>query len=165
MSSPPTIFELCQGFAASSPFWQTYTSEETWLPLILPTIFWTSMWAHRRFIVKKSFAKFNNLHDFHHIVAMVMGLTSMYVNDNTLFNERIVILWSSGYFVMDALDCILLKDYIYIFHGVLSLVFGILNYNVPLLRELRMNSKAVMMEISSIPLHRAQQTKDPIVGK
>jgi hypothetical protein len=154
---------ILKDFASTSPLWQTYTSEEAWLPLILPFAFWTSIWIHRTYICQQSFAKFYNLHGFHHIVAITMGLTSMYVNDDSIFNERIVILWSSGYFFIDILDCLVItKDYPFLFHGIMCFVLGLLNYNVPLLRTLRMNSKATLIETSTFVLHEAKRTKDPL---
>jgi hypothetical protein len=154
--------QLLQHLASTSPFWQNYTSDETWLPLLLPCILWTSAWIHRTFVVKQSYANYYEIHGFHHVVAILMGLTSMYVNDDTLFNERIVILWSLGYFVVDIVDCVLEREYTFLFHGIISFICGLLNYNLPLMRGLRMNSKAALMETSSIVLHQAQKTKDQL---
>jgi hypothetical protein len=68
----------------------------------------------------------------------VLGLMSMYYNDDSVFNERIPILWSIGYFVVDLVDCGLRGDVTYSLHALFCLVLGLSNYTTPVCRELRM---------------------------
>jgi hypothetical protein len=62
----------------------------------------------------------------------------MYYNDDSVFNERIPILWSIGYFVVDLVDCGLRGDVTYSLHALFCLVLGVANYTTPVLRELRL---------------------------
>jgi hypothetical protein len=50
---------------------------------------------------------------------------------------------------------------LYIAHGAVCLLLGLCNYNVPLLRTLRMNSKASYIESSSIILYQVKQHRKP----
>ena len=103
------------------------------------------------------------IHRFHHIAAMGLSIFSMYFDDDAVFSERIVILWSIPYFCVDIFDLILIKDYIYVLHHAMVLTLGFFNYNNPLLYEMRMNSRAVWLELSTILLHIVQNSKDPIL--
>jgi hypothetical protein len=62
----------------------------------------------------------------------------MYYNDDSVFNERIPILWSIGYFIVDLVDCGLRGDATYSLHALFCLVLGVSNYTTPVCRELRM---------------------------
>ena len=91
-----------------------------------------------------------------------MGVVVLYVDDDTIFNERIPILWSIGYFVVDILERGIAKDWTYLTHGVFCLVLGIFNYTTPVCRELHMNSKAVLLECSNPLMHLARKTRNPL---
>jgi hypothetical protein len=78
------------------------------------------------------------IHNLHNGGAIALGLMSMYYNDDSVFNERIPILWSIGYFVVDLVDCGLRGDVTYSLHALFCLVLGLSNYTTPVCRELRM---------------------------
>ena len=91
-----------------------------------------------------------------------MGLAVLYLDDDTVFNERIPILWSIGYYFVDIVDRVWEWDPVYIAHGTFCFVLGILNYSVPICRELHMNSKAVLLECSNPLMHLARTTRNPL---
>jgi hypothetical protein len=84
----------------------------------------------------------------------------MYYKDNSIFNERIVILWSIPYFLIDIWECLSMQHLTYTLHGLICLMLGLCNYNIPLLRGLRMNSKATLLESSSIILYQVKQHRN-----
>jgi hypothetical protein len=47
--------------------------------------------------------------------------------------------------------------------GIISLGLGLCSYNISLLRELQMSSKAAMMESSSIVVYQVKQNRDPVL--
>jgi hypothetical protein len=147
---------------AIESFWKTYNSDDSWLPLFLPSSLWFSCWLYCR-SQGRDYSRWYNLHSLHHLGAISMGLLSMYLNDDSKFNERIVILWSMPYFMLDILDCTLMGHFTYVLHGIICLGLGLCNYNIPLLRELRMNSKASMIESSTVLLHQVKQNRDPVL--
>lgn len=102
------------------------------------------------------------LHNFHNVGCILLGITSILINDDTIFNERVVILWSIGYFGVDILDCALRKDGVYLLHGAFCFLLGLVNYTTPLCRQLRTNSKATLCEISNPIMHLAKKTRNPI---
>lgn len=142
--------------------WQVYNSEESWLPFYLPLALWSACWLYSHYH-KFDYSKWSMLHNFHHIGAISQGLMSMYYNDDTLYNERITILWSIPYFIVDLFECVYQKHFTYTFHGIVCLLLGIGNYNIPLHRELRMNSKATLIEASSLLLYKTKESRDPVL--
>ena len=135
------------------------TSEDGILPLVIPSIMWFGCWAYYKY-QGHDFARWYKLHTFHHIGAIVCGSISIFVDDDSIFNERIGILWSMPYFVVDILDCTLMGHFTYIAHGAICFGLGLCNYNIPLLRQLRMNSKASYIESSSIILYQVKQRRN-----
>jgi hypothetical protein len=73
----------------------------------------------------QSFIRWYTLHNLHNGGAIALGLVSMYYNDDRVFNERIPILWSIGYFVVDLVDCGLRGDVTYSLHAAMCLVLGV----------------------------------------
>jgi hypothetical protein len=78
-------------------------------------------------------------------------------------NERVPILWSLGYFVVDIWDSLVRRDWPYLFHGVACGVLGVANYRTPILYQLKMNSKAAYCELSSPLMHWAKLTRHPVI--
>jgi hypothetical protein len=150
----PSIFE--------SSFWKYhYTSNDAILPFLFPCLLWTTCWIYARIIRKMDFAKWYNLHTLHHVGAITQASLSLYFQNDTIFHERIPILWSMSYFVVDIVDCLYVGHLLYIAHGVVCLCLGVANYNIPLLGSLRMNSKATYIETSSILLYQVKQYRKP----
>lgn len=86
----------------------------------------------------------------------------MFINDDDRFNERIPILWSIAYFLVDLFDCVWRLDRDYTIHAVFCLILGYFNYATPTLRRLRMNSKATLCETSNPFMHVAKHTRKPV---
>jgi hypothetical protein len=142
--------------------WQAYNNGEdsNWLPFLVPLAFWTSflLYAKRKSI---KYARWAPIHLIHHVGAMSQASLSLYFDDDSIFNERITILWSLSYFVVDVVDCLIEMHLTYSIHGVVCMLLGLYNYITPLHRELRMNSKAAYIEASSLLLDTAKRTRNP----
>lgn len=142
-------------------FWfDVYNTDDSVWPFVVPAAIWMTCWLYY-WRAGKEFAKWYELHTFHHVGAILFGSLSLFFNDNSVFNERIGILWSMPYFMIDILDCGLKGHLTYIAHGAICLGLGLCNYNIPLLRELRMNSKASYIESSSILLYQCKKYRNP----
>lgn len=162
MDAIPTPDEKPTPALFQSSFWKDYyTSDSAILPFLLPFFLWTSCWIYARLFDKKDFAKWYMIHTLHHVGAISQASISLYYQNDTLFHERIPILWSMSYFVIDIVDCLYMGHILYIAHGVVCLALGLANYNIPLLRQLRMNSKATYIETSSILLYQVKQHRKP----
>lgn len=163
-------------------FWRTYNSEESFLPLYLPLVIWVSSLAYSKYrgfsyhrwydglllclcVVSDTRTSFlislchlstlfrHLLHDFHHLSAILLGSISLYYNDDTIFNERTAILFSSSYFIVELLYYVYRRDGVYSLHSVFCLLLGYANYTTPLCRVLRMNSRAAYCLLSNPFLH------------
>lgn len=120
----------------SELLWETFNSDDTLLPLYLPCIIWVSAFAYSRYH-GADFSKWVLVHNTHNVGAMLLGSLSL----KEWINERIPIGFSLGYFTIDCIDCLLRHDYVYLMHGASCLGMGCACYNVPLMINLRMNSK------------------------
>lgn len=143
--------------------WTAYNAEDSGLPFGISMLFWTSIWIYYRWLTQRDFARFYAIHTFHHIAAIVLACCSLHYQDNSIFHERIGIFFSMPYFIIDILDCLHQGHFLYIFHGAICLGLGLCNYRVPLLMQLRMNSKAVFIETSSILLYQVKQYRHPVL--
>ena len=140
-------------------FWYDYYNTETsWLPLLLPFCGWCGLWVYAT-VHGKAYGKWWQIQLIHHVGAILGGSLSLYYDDDTLFNERNSILWSTAYFLVDLLDCLLTGHLAYIVHAVCCLLLGYGNYTLPLLRSLRMNSQATYIELSGLLLPYVKQYK------
>jgi TLC domain len=147
--------------SALSSAWALFNDESSFLPLYASLALFTSSYAisrYRRF----PFHKWMALHNTHNAGAVLLGSVSLFLQDDTRFSERIPIFWSLGYFAVDLCDCLLRLDVQYSFHAVACLALGVANYASPVLRQLRMNSKAAMCELSTPVLHVAKTTRRPV---
>jgi hypothetical protein len=145
-----------------SGFWNEYNTPDSISCFLLPFLFWFTCW----FYCKRNnfdYARWDSLHRVHHAFGIFQALLSLYLNDDAIFNERITILWSIPYFLIDIIDCIWERHFTYAIHAFLCLSLGITNYSRPLFRELRMNSKANFIETSTFVLHKAKQNRNPVV--
>ena len=141
-------------------FWETFNSEESFLPFFLPLMAWLTMY----FVGRSKGLLFHEwlfMQNLHNIGCIVLSAISLYFNDDSIFNERITILFSLSYFVLDFVDCLIRLDYAYTAHAFFCLTLGVGNYITPICRILRTNSKASMVEISSPFLHMAKTTRKP----
>ncbi len=143
---------------SSSSFWHSYNAPDTWLPLFLPLTIWSSTFVYSK-IKKFSFHRWYTIHNLHNFGAMLLGLCSIYYHNDAIFNERIPILWSIGYFIVDLVDCILRADVTYSLHAMFCLLLGLVNYATPICWQLRMNSKASFCELSNPFMHLCKKTR------
>ena len=93
-----------------------------------------------------------------------MGGLSLYYDDDSIFSERVVVLFSLSYFSVDILDCLQRDDLSYFIHGLLSLGLSLVNYTTPLCRQIRTNSRAAMCQLSSPLMHNAKVTHSHLMG-
>ena len=110
----------------------------------------------------------HNIHNGGAILLATLSLLSTTPDESNYYylihvEERIPILWSLGYFVVDIWDALVRRDWPYLFHGVACLVLGVANYHTPILYQLKMNSKATYCELSSPLMHWAKLTRNPVI--
>ena len=154
------MLSLSQG---ASSFWKVFCTQDSFLPFVLSFVFWATCWIYYRWILRSDYSKWYKIHTLHHVVAITLGSLSLYFHDDAVFNERIGIFWSMPYFIVDIVDCLYMGHSTYILHGAICLGLGLCNYHVPLLFRLRMNSKAVFIESSSILLYQVKQNRNPVL--
>ena len=118
-----------------------YNVETNWYAFWLPFTFFLGCWLYAR-KTKKDFGRWAELHAVHNVGAIILGSISLYYKDDSIFNERVGQLFSMAYFIIETIDQLVQGHILYILHGVIALLLGLANYNIPLLRALRMNSKA-----------------------
>ena len=162
---------------AAKTFWyEHYNAETSWWPLWFSATLWSGLWLYAKFASKSNnnnnngesggggggidFSRWYAVHALHHAGAILLGSLSLHIDDDSVFNERICILWSLPYFFIDIVDSVLMGHALYTAHGVVCFGLGLANYNLPLLRSLRMNSKASYIETSSIILYQAKQRRE-----
>mmetsp|Transcript_623 Transcript_623/g.1480 ORF Transcript_623/g.1480 Transcript_623/m.1480 type:complete len:229 (-) Transcript_623:581-1267(-) len=142
-------------------FWDNHYNDETqWWSFFLPMSFWTACWVRTKFITKSDFSRWWELHTFHHVIAITFASLSLYYNDDSIFNERNGILWSMSYFIIDIIECLSEGHILYVGHGLACVILGLANYNLPLHRSLRMNSKASYIETSSIVMYQVKRKRE-----
>lgn len=158
--------------------WAEYNSEESLWPFYLPLGVWLSSFLWCKLALKKDFHRWYTIHNIHNFGAILLGSLSIYSGSRqasaslqigapptlggiVLLNERVPILWSLSYFGVDIVDCALRRDGTYLVHAVCCFVLGVANYQTPLLRKLRMNSKATYCELSNPFMHLAKRTRKP----
>jgi hypothetical protein len=128
-------------FSSLSTVWQAYQAEDSFLPFYIPLTVWITTFLHTKVgsnDKKIEFHRWYTIHNLHNFGAIALGLTSMFFNDDAVFDERIPILWSISYFCVDLVDCAMRKDLTYSAHAVFCLVLGMANYQTPICRQLRM---------------------------
>ena len=97
------------------------------------------------------------VHELHNFI-IIIGWISLYFDDDSIFNERIDILWSVSYFIVDLLYFVFKFD-----ARALCLTLGFANYIIPLLRTLRMNSRVAQCEFSTPFLHVSRKIRKPLL--
>jgi hypothetical protein len=112
---------------------------DSWIPFFVPLFGWFFAWCCAPRWSGIPFHQWLAIHSIHHWVALLLASISLYFNDDTVFNERMGILFSLSYFVVEALDSIYNRNGAYTLHALLCLILGVSNYRMPILRELRMN--------------------------
>lgn len=140
--------------------WSAYNADDTLLPLYLPLAIWVSTFVYAKW-TRREFHKWTTLHNFHNIGVILLGQISMHCANDDVFKERIATLWSTGYFLVDLVDCATRLDAPYSMHAICCLLLCMANYFTPLCQELRMTSKAALLEISNPFMHLAKKTRQP----
>eukprot|EP00523_Entomoneis_sp_CCMP467_P005579 CAMPEP_0168749842 /NCGR_PEP_ID=MMETSP0724-20121128/16941_1 /TAXON_ID=265536 /ORGANISM="Amphiprora sp., Strain CCMP467" /LENGTH=215 /DNA_ID=CAMNT_0008797797 /DNA_START=10 /DNA_END=654 /DNA_ORIENTATION=+ len=146
-------------------YWETFNSVDSFLPLYVPLCFWVPTylyctWYDKNRPKKNTFQKWVALHNFHNYGAMTLATIS--INEIWNLNERVPILWSLAYFLVDLVDCLVRSDLQFTFHALCCIFLGLSNYNLPILFRLKMNSKASYCELSSPFLYLAKSTRNPL---
>lgn len=67
-----------------------------------------------------------------------------------LIPETIPSCWSSSFFIVDIIDCVIRRDLMWGFHGVISLVLNVCTASSPVHRGLRSASKGFFTEGSTV---------------
>jgi hypothetical protein len=143
-----------------SSLWNLYNAEDSYLPFLLPLSLWLTCWIHCKRI-KRDYGRWYNLHTVHHVGAIVQASLSLYFNDNSIFHERITVLWSMPYFIVDIVDSIWCGHITYSLHALICLTLGCYNYTHPILQVARANSRAAFIESSTPIFYQVKQHRNP----
>jgi hypothetical protein len=135
--------------------------EDSLLPFYLPLFGWILTFIYCQ-LTNKSFESWPPVHLVHHLVGMLLATLSLYYGDESIFAERIGIMWSLSYFVVDLVDQVRLKSVSYSLHAVCVLFLGMSNLYTPRFYRLRMNSKAMFLELSTPFLYLSKSTRKPL---
>lgn len=141
-------------------FWTRYNAPDSLLPLYLPLTVWLGGFLYCK-SSQKCFHQWSTLHSVHNYGVMLLGQVSIHIANEDVFREQIVTLFTLGYFIVDLVDCVLRLDGPYTFHAITSLFLSLANYFTPLCQELRMTSKASLLEASTPFLYLAKKTRKP----
>lgn len=146
--------------------WESINSDDSLFPFALPLAIWVAGFSYCYLppsaSTRPTFHKWQAFHNFHNFGGMGLAFASLYFDDDTIFNERISILWTFGYFCVDLVDTLLRRDVAFSLHAILCLVLGMGCYTSPIFRLLRINSKALLCELSSPLMHVAKRTREPL---
>jgi hypothetical protein len=138
-----------------------YDVEDSLLPFSVPLFGWILTFIYCQ-LTDKSFENWAPVHMVHHLVGMILATLSLYYDDESIFAERIGIMWSLSYFLVDLVDQVRLKSVSYSFHACCVLILGISNLYTPRFYRLRMNSKAMFLELSTPILYLSKNTRNPL---
>ena len=107
----------------------------------------------------ESFARSSSAHQGHALIVCCLSAISLYHDDDTKFSESIPILFSTSYFVMDFVDCLVRVDGMFLVHAMAAIALGCCGYISGPFRDVRLMSRGYMIELSNIQLHRWKKTK------
>lgn len=138
-----------------------YNEEGSLLPFCLPLFFWTAIFIYC-LLKKRSFEGWVLVNNIHHVVGMTIATLSLYYDDESIFAERIGIMWSFSYFLVDLIDCLLSQNVTYTFHAICVLILSMSNLYTPRFYRLRMNSKAMFLELSTPMMYWSKRTRNPL---
>lgn len=127
------------------------------LSLLLFAVLWSACFLYSKYR-SWDFSRWYTIHNLHNFGAMLLAIGSL----SEHLPESIPIVWSLSYFCIDALDCILRRDIVYLLHALFCLVLGVCNGSTQVLYELKMNSKASFCELSNPFMHLAKRTRQPV---
>jgi len=146
-----------------SSFWHdVYNTDDSYWPFFLPLFtLWISSYVYSQYR-GFDYSQWFLIHNIHNGGAMLLGSISIYYNNDAIFNERVGIWFSIGYFLIDLLDCVVRRDGIYGLHAFLCLSLGFSNATSPLCRMMRSNSKSTFLELSNPFMHLAKTTRQPL---
>uniref|UniRef100_A0A7S4T056 TLC domain-containing protein n=1 Tax=Ditylum brightwellii TaxID=49249 RepID=A0A7S4T056_9STRA len=89
--------------------------------MILCTLIWLSLFtiSHLKNAAKDP-DHFDKLSNTHCLIGMSLAIISIYINDETIFSEEVVISWCLGYFCADLVDCVIRKDVMFLVHALIG---------------------------------------------
>lgn len=137
-------------------------AEGSFLVFYVALLFWISAWYYCEYKTDTKFEDSTHVLLVHHIIGILYASLSLYYDDEGMFPERNGILFSLAHFFVDLFDTIRNRDVPFFFHAVGCIFFGLVNYNTDVSLRLRLNSKAVLMELSTPLLYLSKKTKRPI---
>ena len=142
-------------------FIDIYNAEDSYLSFFIPLTLWLSAFLYCEFKAIK-FAEYVPIFNTHHALGLAFATISLYFDDESIFPERNVIMFTLSFFTVDLIDSLRNGDIQYTIHAICCLFLGLSNYNTPTFYRLRMNSKAMYHEISSPFLHWSKKTRKPL---
>lgn len=152
--------------------WQVYNSEDSWYPFVLPFVFWVATLVYYDVYLPRvtpsskeervPWADQNHIHNLHNCGALIFSWIALYYDDDMVLRERTAIFFSASYFIVELFDSAIHFNWEMTAHAVFVLILGYANYSQEICRELRMNSRATQMELSTPFLFWSRRTRQPI---
>ena len=105
---------------------ETYNGQESYLPYFIPLTFWVSTWIYCEYKMPET--KYRNwfeIPNIHHVLCILYGSLALYYDDESIFPERNVTLFSLSYFTVEFLDMAREGDLIYCFHAMCIIFLGL----------------------------------------
>lgn len=123
--------------------------------------FWPIVYCHS-FITKnqkdKNHFNCSRITHLHVYGGMIFAAMSLYINNEAIFPEAIVLTWSAGYFTADLLDCAVRRDGMFFAHAIIG--FALLYCcSTEFFYNQRAGSGGYFVEISTPFLNRWKLTK------
>jgi hypothetical protein len=92
---------------------------------------------------------------------MIFAAMSLYINDEAIFPEAIVLSWSAGYFAADLLDCAVRRDGMFFAHAIIGVAL-LLSCFTEFFYNQRAGRRGYFVEISTPFFNRWKATKKKV---
>ncbi|CAJ1942394.1 unnamed protein product [Cylindrotheca closterium] len=138
-----------------------FGSEDSLLPFFGPLTLWVGMYTYSH-VKGTSYQDWPIPHNTHHFFGMIFATLSIIYDNEEIFPERVGVLWTLSFFVIDFIDCVRVMHTAYLFHAVCVLFLSSCNLMNPSFYRLRMNSRAMYLELSSPFMHLSKKTRNPL---
>lgn len=124
------------------------TQVDIYIFLTFLSLWFSAYWevVHSENGVPNGFDKSRFISNLHSVPLVVLGLLSLW----ELIPETVPVAFSTSFFIVDVVDCIVRQDLMWGFHGVISFVLNVGSGMSGVHRQLRSTSKGFFAEASTV---------------
>ena len=119
-----------------------FGSEDSLIPFFGPLALWVGMYTYSH-VKGTSYQDWPVPHNTHHLFGMIFATLSIICDNEEIFPERIGVLWTLSFFVIDFIDCVRVMHTAYLFHAVCVLFLRWVCFLIVFVPELEMKSKVL----------------------